>query len=134
MIIRIPFTPIELRVASGSGWSSFEAALVSNPDNDLARRETALRAAFKSDHLTEIFGEEDTSSAFVAPDGKTYYGRMTVGLDGERHVITGQQVYARQAHADAMRAARTSAQVIAKEAEAAAKGSSNGTKPEAVAV
>jgi hypothetical protein len=130
MIWRIPFTPIELRVASGSGWSSFEAAGVSNGDNDLARRETNLRFAFKSDHLTETFGEEDTDDAFLAPDGKTYYGRSAAGLDGERHCITARQVYARQAHADAMRAAKNAAQVTSKEAEAAAKNGSNGTKPE----
>lgn len=133
MILRIPFTPIEFRVASGSGWSSFEAALVNNADNDLARRETAVRAAFKSEHLTEIFGEEDTTDAFEAPNGKTYYGRTTTGLDGERHVITGRQVYARQAHADAIRAAKTSAQVASREAEAAAKSSSNGAKVPAAA-
>jgi hypothetical protein len=125
-VLRIPFTPIELRIASGRGWSSFEAAAVTNPDGDLARRETNARLAFKSDHLTETFGEEDTTDAFEAPDGKTYYGRFTAGLDGERHVITARQVYARQAFADAKRSSRNAAQLTAQQAVAAAKGSSNG--------
>lgn len=125
-VLRIPFTPFEFRVASGAGWSSLEAAVVNNPDDDLARRETKIRAAFKSDHLTEIFGEEDVSDMFTAPDGKVYYGRFTPGLDGERHVISARQVYARQAHADARRAARNSAQLSAQQAVAAAQSSSNG--------
>lgn len=107
--MQISLGPIDIRFYSGKGWSSGELAFVTARKAGQAQRETALRTSFKSEHLTEVFGDEDPTDSFQAPDGQTYYGRVTSGFDGDAHVITAEQVYARKRRADDLRRAAVEA-------------------------
>jgi hypothetical protein len=121
--MQLTLGPIDIRFFSGKGWSSAEVALVTARKGGQAQRETCVRGSFKSEHLTEVFGEEDPTDMFLAPDGQSYYGRVTPGLDGDSHIITAQQVYARKQRADAIRAGLKNAEAVANSIN-----SSNGVK------
>lgn len=87
--------PIEFRLASGNNWSTAELALVSGRKGGLAQRETAVRAAFKSEHLLELAAEDNPQDA-VTIDGVTYTGKKADGIDADSpHVLSAQQVAAR---------------------------------------
>lgn len=96
--------PIEFRLASGNNWSTAELAFVSAKKNGLAQRETAIKTGFKSEHLIEVFGEDNPADTVKVGD-VTYAGKVVPGLDGEQHVITAEQVAARAQRAEAIRAA-----------------------------
>jgi hypothetical protein len=101
--MKLSLGPIDLRFYSGQNWSNFEFAFVTARKGGMAQRETAVRSGFKSDHLLEVFGEDDPTDAFTAPDGTTYYGKVSSGLDGDVHNIPAKSVYARKQRADALR-------------------------------
>lgn len=129
--MQISLGPIDIRFYSGKGWSSGELAFVTARKAGEATRETALRTSFKSEHLTEIFGEEDPTDTFTAPDGTTYHGRVTPGFDGDAHVITARQVYARKRRADELRKASIEANKAY--ADAASSNGNGVQQPAAVA-
>lgn len=115
MFFKIPFTPIEIHAYSGSAgpgdnnWSFLKASLVTGRDAGLVRRETAVQAAFKSEHLLELVGEDDPTDTYTTPSGTTY----TATVWGEDHRLSAQQVAARAEHQAAIRAASKQAKVAA---------------------
>lgn len=120
--------PIELRFYSGdtaildpanqgtptNGWTNLELAFVTGRDNaGFSTRETAIKTGFKSDHLLEMTGEEDTSDTVVV-NGTTYHGRLARGLDGRNHVLTARQVAAKTEAAKALKESKRLAAQAAK--------------------
>jgi hypothetical protein len=129
--MKLSLGPIDIRFYSGQNWSTFEVGLVTARKAGMAQRETALRTSFKSDHLLEVFGEEDPTDQITTPDGEVFCGRVTPGIDGDAHVIPAEAVYAAHLRRQALREA-------AKVAKAAAfttvsSNGSNGNKAEPVA-
>lgn len=109
----ITLGPIELRFnanASGVNWTDLELAVITDRNEaGFATRETALRAGFKSEHLLEVLGEDDTSST-AEVNGTTYHGKRINGPDGQSYVLTAEQVAAKAEFAKAMRESRLAAQ------------------------
>lgn len=96
--------PFELRCYSGSNWSNLELAFVTARKGGCSQRETAVKTGFKSEHLIEVFGEDNPADTLKVGD-VTYTGKVVPGFDGEQHVITAEQVAARAQRAEAIRAA-----------------------------
>lgn len=87
--------PISARLYSGSNWTHAELAWVSNRNGGMARRETAINAGFKSDHLTDIAGKDLASDTFECPDtGTLYFGKLVQTPTGT-YVISAKEVYTR---------------------------------------
>lgn len=85
--------PLALRLYSGSNWTHAEAAWVSNRNGGMARRETAINAGFKSDHLTDMVGKDLASDTFECPDtGTLYFGKIVQTPTGT-YVISAKEVY-----------------------------------------
>jgi hypothetical protein len=105
--------PIDIRFYSGQNWSNFELALVTARKGGMAQRETAVRTGFKSEHLIEVFGEDDPTDAFTAADGTTYFGRTVKAVDGDAYCVSAEQVYARQQRAEAIRQGLLHAEAVA---------------------
>lgn len=121
----LSFGPLEFRIFSGdtavldpkadaqpnrtANWTDLEFAVVTDrSEAGFATRETALRTGFKSEHLLEAIGEDDTSDIKVV-NGTTYHGKRSAGFDGKDHVLTAEQVAARAEFRKAMRESRNSA-------------------------
>jgi hypothetical protein len=104
MYLRLPFG-LEFHAYSGDNWSHTKLAFVTGRDAGQAQRETALTAGFKSEHLTELLGEENQDDRFQAADGTIYYGRQVRGIDGS-HSVSAKQVAALAQHKAAMKEAR----------------------------
>lgn len=108
----ISLGPIEFRFLSGKNglnWSDAELAFVTDRNEaGLSTRETALRAGFKSEHLLELAGEDNTADETVL-NGTTYHGKRSPGLDGQDHILSSQQVAARAEYIKAMRESRNQA-------------------------
>lgn len=85
--------PLSLRLYSGTNWTHAEAAWVSNRNGGMARRETAINAGFKSDHLTEALGKDLPSDTFECPDtGTLYFGKIVQTPTGT-YVVSAKDVY-----------------------------------------
>lgn len=121
--------PIRFRVFSAENFLSAELALITRPQGGLARRETAIRVGFKSDHLVAMVGRENLADVFEDPDtGTLYVGRIITTPDGVL-AVTSRELYT---EALIMRAAKEAAdQVKAVQAKAAAAAV---IEPEDVAV
>ena len=122
--------PIDIRFYSGQNWSNFELALVTARKGGMAQRETAVRTGFKSEHLIEVFGEDDPTDAFTAADGSTYYGRTVKAVDGDAYRVPAEQVYARQQRTEAVRQGLLHAESVAVNA---GRNGRNGATPQPVA-
>jgi hypothetical protein len=129
MFIQLPFG-IQLHAYSGDNWSHFKACVVTGYGIDGVQRETALQAGFKSDHLLEALGEENSADVATV-NGTTYYGRTVRAINGDTHRISAIQVAARVEHNKAL---KTATQAAVAAANATAQPSSNGAKPAAEAV
>lgn len=109
----IAFGPIEIRLNSGAtgvNWTDAEFAFVTGRnDAGFATRETAVRAGFKSEHLLELAGEDDTSDTKVI-NGTTYHGKRSTGFDSQDYVLSAEQVAARAEFRKAMRQSKLAAQ------------------------
>ena len=127
--------PIDICFYSGSNWSSFKLGFVTNRDGGAARRESAIRGSFKSEHLIEAVGTENTADVAII-NGKTYHGRVVQGLDGP-HVLTALQVAARHEYQNTLKqqkrnAVKAAADVeISNHADGAPAANGNGTTPPA---
>lgn len=108
--------PIDICFYSGSNWSSFKLGFVTNRDGGAARRESAIRGSFKSEHLIEAVGTENTADVAII-NGKTYHGRIVRGLDGD-HVLSALQVAARHEYQDTLRQQKRNAVKAAADVEA----------------
>jgi hypothetical protein len=94
--------PFALRVFSADNWTSLELAYASNRNGGMARRETALRGSFRSDHLLEAMATQNMADEFVAPDGKTYYGLIQQTPTGV-YSISAKEVYSRSLYEAAVK-------------------------------
>ena len=129
--MQLSLGPLELRFFSGQNWSSFELGLVTARKAGQAQRETTLRTSFKSDHLLEVFGEEDPTDQLTTPDGEVFCGRVSPGIDGDAHTISAEAVYAAHLRKQALREAAKAAKVAA--FTTVSSNGSNGHKAEPVA-
>jgi len=127
--MQLSLGPIDIRFFSGSNWSSFEIGLVTARKAGHAQRETTLRTSFKSDHLLEVFGEEDPTDQLTTPDGEVFCGRVSAGIDGDAHTIPAEAVYAAHLRKQALKEAARQTRI----ANAAAVPSSNGHKGDPIA-
>lgn len=87
--------PFALRAYSGDNWSHLELAFITNRKGGMARRETALRGGFKSEHLIELVGTDNPADVFEDPStGTPYFGKVVQGPAGT-YVISAKEVYTR---------------------------------------
>lgn len=99
--MKINLGPFAFRVFSGDNWTSVELAFATNQNGGMARRETALRGSFKSEHLIDMVSKENKADSFTAPDGKTYYGRIHQTPTGV-YTISAREVYTKLLYQDAV--------------------------------
>jgi hypothetical protein len=95
--------PLALRLYSGNNWSHAELAWVTNRNGGMARRETAINAGFKSDHLTDIIGKENPADLFECPEtGTVYFGKIVQGPTGV-YSISAKEVYTKSLYTKAVK-------------------------------
>ena len=107
--------PLSLRLYSGDNWTHAEAAWVSNRFGGAARRETAINAGFKSDHLTEMIAKDNPADSFTCPDSGTQVFGKVVQTPTGTYVLTAKEVYTKGLYTQAV-----------KQGLAAAEASTNG--------
>lgn len=107
--MNIHLGPFALRYFGEGGlWTSLEIAVISNRHCGLARRESAFRFSFKSEHCIEAFGLQNPADAFTAADGSVTYGRIVIHR-GHAYALTAEQVYTANLLRQARQAARQAA-------------------------
>lgn len=130
--------PISLRLYSGTdrgtNWTHLEAAWVTNRHGGKARRETAVSAGFKSEHLLDMVGKENPADTFTCPDtGTVFYGKIVQTPTGV-YAISAADVYTKQLYEKAckegLKAAESATSQIAPAADPAAAHGTNGKAPE----
>lgn len=95
--------PVALRCYSGSNWTHLELAFVTDGNGGMARRETAINAGFKSEHLLEAVGTENPADAFTCPTtGQTYYGKIMQTPTGV-YAISAKEVYTKALYSKAVK-------------------------------
>lgn len=114
--------PISARLYSGSNWTHAELAWVSNRNGGMARRETAINAGFKSDHLTEMAGKDNPADTFECPDtGILYFGKIVSSPTGV-YAISAKEVYTKTIYTKAVKhglaAAETATESVSTDARA----------------
>lgn len=124
--------PLSLRYYSGNGWSHAEAAFVSNRNGGMARRETAINAGFKSEHLTEALGKQNPADTFTDPTtGETYYGKIVNGPAGV-FTISAKEVYTKALYSKAVKNGLMAAETATTTVEVQPQGT-NGVTAAAIA-
>lgn len=126
--MQLSLGPIDLRYYTGQNWSSFELAFVTARQAGVAKRETALRTSFKSEHLVEAFGEERESDSCIL-NGTTYHGKVVRGADGDEHYISALQVAARAEHQATLRKGLRQADAMAISVDAQSVEAADGAQP-----
>lgn len=87
--------PLSFRLYSGQNWTHAELAFVTNRNGGMARRETAINAGFKSEHLIDALGKENPADTFECPDtGTLFFGKIVQTPTG-MHTISAKEVYTR---------------------------------------
>lgn len=95
--------PIALRFYSGDNWTHAEAAWVTNRNGGKARRETAIRAGFKSEHAIDMIGKDNPADKFTCPDtGTVYYGKL-VSTPAGIYVVSAADVYTKALYTKAVK-------------------------------
>ena len=97
--MKLQLGPIDIRFRQGADdeqtWTNLELAFVTNRNGGMARRETALRAGFRSDHLVDLVGTENPADTFECPEsGTLYFGKIVQAPTGT-YVISAKEVYTR---------------------------------------
>lgn len=100
--MNIELGPFALRVFSAENWTSFELAVATNKNGGMARRETAVRGSFKSEHLLDACSQENPADSFTAPDGTVYYGRIQQTPTGV-YMISAKEVYTKTLYEKAVK-------------------------------
>jgi hypothetical protein len=108
--------PISARLYSGTNWTHAELAWVSNRNGGMARRETAINAGFKSEHLIDVVGKDLASDTFECPDtGTLYFGKIVQTPTGV-YVISAKEVYTKAIYTKAVKhglaAAETATELV----------------------
>jgi hypothetical protein len=134
--------PISLRLYSGQdrgkNWTHLEAAWVTNRNGGKARRETAVAASFKSEHLIDVAGKDNPADTFTCPDtGAVYYGKIVQTPSGI-YAVSATDVYTKALYQAAVKTGLTAAESatakIAPTAEpVTAAPSGNGKAPDLAA-
>jgi hypothetical protein len=133
--------PISLRLYSGKdrgkNWTHLEAAWVSNRNGGKARRETAVAASFKSEHLLEMAGKDNPADTFTCPDtGTVFFGKIVQTPTGV-YAISAADVYTKSLYTKAVKQGLTDAESatakIAPAEPVTAAPSGNGKAPDLVA-
>jgi hypothetical protein len=124
--------PIRFRVFTADNFFSAELALVTRPNGGLAKRETAVRVGFRSDHLVQLAGIDNPADTFECPDtGTLFIGKIVNTPDGVL-AVTSRELYTEaliaRAAKDAVEAVRTV------KAKAAAVADTAPTEPAKVTV
>ena len=109
--------PISARLYSGSNWTHAELAWVSNRNGGMARRETAINAGFKSDHITDMVGRDNPADTFEDPaTGTLYFGKIVSSPTGV-YAISAKEVYTKALYTKAVKhglaAAETATEAVA---------------------
>lgn len=94
--------PVEARFYSGNNWSNFKLAFVTNRNGGMARRETAIKGGFKSDHVTDMIGQDNPADTFEAPDGTLFFGKIVQTLSGV-HTVSAKEVYTKSLYQKAVK-------------------------------
>lgn len=95
--------PVDIRAYGGNNWSHFELAWVTNRHGGKARRETNLKAGFKSDHLIDVVGKDNPADTFECPEtGTLYFGRL-VQAGNTIHAISARDVYTKALYQKAVK-------------------------------
>lgn len=93
--------PLSLRFYSGKNWTHAEAAWVSNRNGGKARRETAIRAGFKSEHAIDMIGRDNPADEFVCPTtGQKFFGKIVSTPSGV-YAISAKDVYTKSLYTKA---------------------------------
>lgn len=117
---QISLGPIEFRAFTSydsdyperSNWTELEFAFVTGRKDGIAVRETAIKAGFKSDHVIDMFGEDNPNDS-VEINGTTYYGKTMPSMDkGKPYYLSALQVGTRAVHNKQLQEARKQAKVI----------------------
>ena len=112
--------PLSLRLYSGTNWTHAEAAWVSNRNGGMARRETAINAGFKSDHLTEALGKDNPADSFACPDtGSLFFGKIIQTPTGV-YAISAKEVYTKSLYTKAVKHGLAAAESATESVPAAA--------------
>jgi hypothetical protein len=95
--------PLSARLYSGSNWTHAELAWVSNRNGGMARRETAINAGFKSDHLIDMVGKDNPADTFEDPaTGTLYFGKIVQTPTGV-YAITAKEVFTKSLYSKAVK-------------------------------
>ncbi len=95
--------PISARLYSGRHWTHPERAWVSNRNGGMARRETAINAGFKSDHITDMVGRDNPADTFEDPaTGTLYFGKIVSSPTGV-YAISAKEVFTKTLYTKAVR-------------------------------
>ena len=118
--------PLSFRLYSGKNWTHAEVAFVTNRNGGMARRETAINAGFKSEHLIELAGTENPADKFICPTtGQEIFGRIVQTPTGV-YTISAAEVYTRNLYAKAVKEGLRAASDATTPVDAT---TSNGTAP-----
>ncbi len=115
--MKINLGPFAFRVFSGDNWTSVELAFATNQNGGMARRETALRGSFKSEHLIDAFAIDNSADHFEAPDGTVYFGKIQQTPTGV-YTISAREVYTRALYEKAVKQGLKQAQAATDQSEA----------------
>jgi|GEM_PF-2159687 hypothetical protein len=112
--------PLSARLYSGSNWTHAELAWVSNRNGGMARRETAINAGFKSDHLIDMVGKDNPADTFECPDtGTLHFGKIVQTPTGV-YAITAKEVYTKALYSKAVKQGLAAAESATEVVEAPA--------------
>lgn len=116
--------PISARLYSGSNWTHAELAWVTNRNGGMARRETAINAGFKSEHLLDTVGKDNPADSFECPEtGTLYFGKIVQTPTGV-YAISAKEVYTKSLYTKAVKhglaAAESATELVSAEAKALA--------------
>ncbi len=108
--------PISARLYSGSNWTHAELAWVTNRNGGMARRETAINAGFKSEHLLDAVGKDNPADSFECPEtGTLYFGKIVQTPTGV-YAISAKDVYTKALYTKAVKhglaAAETATELV----------------------
>lgn len=110
--------PATARVFVYDNYTSLELAWVSNRFGGMARRETAIRGSFKSDHILEAVGKDNPADTFTCPDtGVISYGKIMEGPGGV-YTLSAKEVYTKSLFTRAVKAGLRSAEDATNRVEA----------------
>lgn len=94
--------PFALRINSDrNNWTNAELAFVSNRNGGTARRESAIRAGFRSDHLIDMVGKDNPADEFICPTtGQKFFGKIVSTPSGV-YAISAKDVYTKSLYTKA---------------------------------